>query len=153
MKISIQKLIQSVHTFDTSIGLERKFEDMSQTKGTPFDSGTYGNSTPEMVIIIITTRWLVYFTMWNIMSPPSWAEIQFSTILNIDIWLRNVLNICNHDQPKINFSTPNQHQINQISTIFQLWYSKFKFLVKLWLTSWFWLIIVYIFNSNFSTKN
>ena len=33
-------------TFEISIGLERKFDDISQTKGTPFVSGTNGNSTP-----------------------------------------------------------------------------------------------------------
>ncbi len=35
--------------FDTSIGRDRMFDDMSATSGTPFVSGTYGNSTPPMV--------------------------------------------------------------------------------------------------------
>ena len=57
-----------------------------------------------------------------------WAQINFSTlnqrwfnvepqlsstILNVDIWLRNHW-FCNNDQPKINFSTKIQPKINQI---------------------------------------
>ena len=35
--------------FETSIGRDIKFEDMSQTNGTPFVSGTNPNSTPSTV--------------------------------------------------------------------------------------------------------
>ena len=34
-------------TFETSTGLVKMFEDISQTKGTPFVSGTKSNSTPN----------------------------------------------------------------------------------------------------------
>ena len=36
--------------FDTSTGLERMLEDMSQTSGTPFVSGTYFHSVPNTVL-------------------------------------------------------------------------------------------------------
>ena len=57
-----------------------------------------------------------------------WAQINFSTlnqrwfnvepqlsstILNVDIWLRNSW-FCNNDQPEINFSTTIQPKINQV---------------------------------------
>jgi len=35
-----------------SKGRDRKFDDMSHTRGTPFVSGINGNSTPEIVIVI-----------------------------------------------------------------------------------------------------
>ena len=104
---------------------------MSQTKGTPFDSGTYGNSTPEMVIIIITTRWLVYFTMWNIMPPPSGQRLssQLSSTLIfgwemcwIYVILINQKSISINLNPSIKISQTNK-QTNQLlnlkSTKFQ----------------------------------
>ena len=52
-------------------------------------------------------------------SQSQWVQINFSTlnqlsstILNVDIWLRNRW-FCNNDQPKINFSTRIQPKINQ----------------------------------------
>ena len=36
-----------MHTLEMSTGLERIFDDMSQTRGTPFVSGTNSNSIPE----------------------------------------------------------------------------------------------------------
>jgi len=39
----------SVFTLLTSTGLDKKFEDMSQTSGTPFVSGTKLNSTPTQM--------------------------------------------------------------------------------------------------------
>jgi hypothetical protein len=38
---------QNPCTFETSTGLVKKFEDISQTKGTPFVSGIKSNSTPK----------------------------------------------------------------------------------------------------------
>ena len=39
----------SVITFETSNGRDNILEDISQTKGTPFVSGIYSNSTPENI--------------------------------------------------------------------------------------------------------
>ena len=41
------RMKQNPCTFETSTGLVKKFEDISQTKGTPFVSGIKSNSTPK----------------------------------------------------------------------------------------------------------
>ena len=47
-----KKQVVTVHCLFTlliSTGLDKKFDDMSQTSGTPFVSGTKSNSTPTCI--------------------------------------------------------------------------------------------------------
>ena len=97
------------------------------------------------------------------MRLTQWAQIDFSTlnqhwfnvepqlsstILNVDIWLRDCW-FCNNDQPKINFSTTIQPKINQVwswNISVEKWLKSGWQLVDFWfILGWevdFWLIIV-----------
>ena len=47
LKQKTYTVVSYFFTFDASTGRVSIFEDISQTRGTPFVSGTNGNSTPE----------------------------------------------------------------------------------------------------------
>ena len=64
-------------TFEMSNGLERKFEDMSQTKGTPFVSGTNGNSTPTDTKVKARTLQKRYIIIKNN------SEMNIHNVINI----------------------------------------------------------------------
>ena len=57
-------------TLVMSKGRERKFEDMSHTSGTPFVSGTNGNSTP----VPSPNTPKVKATIWNLYRHTSWRQ-------------------------------------------------------------------------------
>ena len=68
-----------------------------------FDNTTTNTQWAQINLSTLNQRW------FNVEPQPS------STIINVDIWLRNRWFWNNH-QPKINFSTKNQPKFNQKST-------------------------------------